>query len=271
MEETTDTGFAAVDGSLDPRSFVVYLDGINRLDSIQGYKRRALALLRPQPGQHLLEVGCGTGEDARALAALVGPGGHVVGIDGSATMIAEAQSRTAGQPLPVEFRAGDAHRLPLGEEVFDGCRADRVFQHLADPLAALKEMVRVSRPCARIVVSEPDWETLVVSACDRALARKVLRFHCDSVVNGWIGRQLPVLFRAAGLRGVGVSADTMMFTDSATAEKFLGVKNAAARALRAGALSEDEAVAWLDQLAGADRAGCFFCAITGFAVTGHRP
>ena len=61
--------------------------------SAQDYKRRTFALLGAKAGARLLDVGCGTGDDALAMARLVGPDGHVTGIDTSETMIAEARAR----------------------------------------------------------------------------------------------------------------------------------------------------------------------------------
>lgn len=59
----------------------------------------------------MIDVGCGTGDDVRALATLVGPVGHVIGIDASETMISVAQERSRASLLPVEFAAGDAAKL----------------------------------------------------------------------------------------------------------------------------------------------------------------
>ena len=109
---------------------------------------------------------------------------------------------------------GDAHRLNFPDGTFDGCRAARVLQHLADPARAVTEMARVTRSGGRIVVGEPDWETLVLDAPDRALTRKILHFFCDSVIQqGWIGRQLPGLFKRVGLVEVAVEPQTLVLTD----------------------------------------------------------
>ena len=55
-------------------------------------------------------------------------------------------------------------------------------------------MVRVARPGARLVVLDTDWETFVIDTPERAVTCKVLNFFCDSLRNGWSGRQLPALF-----------------------------------------------------------------------------
>jgi hypothetical protein len=141
---------------------------------------------------------------------------------------------------------------------------------LADPPKALAEMVRVARADARIVVTEPDWETLVVDAGDKETTRKILNFYCDQVRNGWIGRRLFALFRDAGLAEVNVTTNTLLLTDYTMAERMLGVRSAALQARNAGVVSPSEAAKWLNDLDQASRQGRFFCALTGFAATGCK-
>lgn len=77
---------------------------------------RAAAL---QPGEHVLDLGCGTGIVARQAATAVGASGAVTGLDVAADMIAVARTRT---PLPgaaIEWREGDATSLPFTDGSFD--------------------------------------------------------------------------------------------------------------------------------------------------------
>ena len=250
---------------------VQYVDDVTAQESAKAYKRLSYDLLQAEAGQHLLDVGCGTGDDVRALARLVGPAGRVVGVDFREELIAEARRRDAEGTLPTEYRVADAHALLFADQSFDGCRADRTFQHLTDPMRALAELVRVARPGARIVVAEPDWDTLIVDAPDRAATRQVVHRKCDTVRHGWMGRQLPGLFRQAGLAEIAVAPSTTFFTDYATADAFLFLGETARQAHVAGHITAAQATAWVEQLAAADRAGRFFCAITGFLVSGLRP
>ena len=57
---------------------------------------------------------------------------------------------------------GDGATLPFAASTFGAARADRVLQHLADPFGALREMIRVTRPGGRVIVADPDQETLVI-------------------------------------------------------------------------------------------------------------
>jgi ubiquinone/menaquinone biosynthesis C-methylase UbiE len=259
-------GFEDVDRDAESSGLVAYLDVMSGLEAVRDYRQRALTLLAPAPGERILEVGCGTGESLADLARAVEPGGRVAGVDASRRMIEAARARTAG--LPVDLATGDAHALDFPAGCFDACRADRVFQHLDDPRRALSELVRVCRPGGRIVISEPDWETVTLDVPDRALARKVLAFLCDSVRHGWIGRQLPRLFRDAGLTGVTVEAGVLTLDSAELAEEALGTASAAVRAYEAGALTAEETARWLALLDESSRTQRFFASLTGFTVRG---
>jgi ubiquinone/menaquinone biosynthesis C-methylase UbiE len=69
----------------------------------------------------------------------------VVAVDGSRVMVDDARKRH-GDIAGVSFDVADAAQLPYGDKTFDGCRIDRVLQHIRDPAAAIGEMVRVLRP-----------------------------------------------------------------------------------------------------------------------------
>jgi SAM-dependent methyltransferase len=233
---------------------------------MQCYKRRTYQLLGLTSGSRILDIGCGTGDDALAMASLVGPEGKVTGLDYAQPLIDEARQRAASAGLAVEFTAGDVHALDFPDDSFDGCRADRVFMHLRDREKALAEMIRVTRPGGRIVVREPDWDTLIVDSPDRDLTRLILNRHFDRVIlNGWAGRGLFRLFRLAGLDSVEIAdTSTLVLTDFATANGFYGLE-AAAKAMG------ESADGWIAGLKRADRDGIFFSAVTGFTAVGVKP
>jgi ubiquinone/menaquinone biosynthesis C-methylase UbiE len=144
--ESFKTGWLTIDQSSDPDYFVRLMDmmrGGNDDDPVQ--YRTVFDLLDVQDGEHVLDVGCGTGGAVRALAPHVGSAGRVVGVDLSATMIAEATKRANGSELPVEFHIANAHRLPFADNAFDRSYALRVFEIIDMPRDVLAEMVRVTR------------------------------------------------------------------------------------------------------------------------------
>jgi SAM-dependent methyltransferase len=258
------SGFASVDASADPAVYGTYLDLVSDIDLVREWKARSLDLLEPRPGARLLDLGCGVGDDARALAALVAPGGAVIGVDASRAMVEEARRRAAGTP-GLEFAVMDAARLDLGDAAVDGCRTERTLQHVPDPAAAIAEMARVTRPGGVVVAAEPDWGTLVVDAADPAVARRVCGGAGQRFRSPAVGRALRGLMLAAGLVEVQVIARTLVVTDRDRAELLFDLREAAGRALAPG-----EAAAWEGEMAGAAAAGRFLAAITSFMAAGRR-
>jgi ubiquinone/menaquinone biosynthesis C-methylase UbiE len=265
-------GFRDADQAAAPQALVNYLASVGALDQVQGYKRQMLALLDPRPGAHLLDVGCGAGDDARELGWLVGPAGAVVGVDQSAVMIAETRERTREADLPVEFRVGDAHYLAFADDTFDGCRAERTLQHVADPAQVVREMARVAKPGAPVVVAEPDWATTLVHPAQRSVTRQIVATMSDRTIrNGQIGRALRALFQDAGLVRAAIVPFVVTLTDCALARRLMGWDESARLAQEEGLLTAAEVADWLAELQDAGERGRFFAAVTGFVVAGHKP
>jgi ubiquinone/menaquinone biosynthesis C-methylase UbiE len=263
--------FTDIDRSADPAGFVRVLDALTALDFIRAYKRRTFELLDLQPGASVLDLGCGTGDDVQELARRVGPSGWVVGVDRSETVIAEARDRVQGTSLPVAFQVADAYALPFPDATFDACRADRVFHHLEHPCQAFGELLRVVRPGGRILLFDPDFETAIVDAPDRALTRRLLNFYCDGYQDGWMGRRLPGLFRELGLTEIIVEPVQVLLTDLAQANVVLALESTVVRATASGLVDGVEGATWLDALRTASEQGRFFAAITAFMVMGCKP
>ena len=110
-----------------------------------------------RPGRSVLDVGCGPGTITVDLAAHVAPG-KVTAIDASAAVLDEAIVLAADQDVPnVEFSVADVYALPYPDDTFDVVHAHQVLQHLADPVAALREMGRVCRPGGVVAARDGDY------------------------------------------------------------------------------------------------------------------
>ncbi len=271
MHKTDLSGFSHVDRTPDPDQFVQLLDTINAWPFFRDQQKpRSIELLAVQPGQHILDVGCGVGDVTLMLGAKVGPQGRVVGTDLSERLIAEACRRSAATALPVEFLVGDAAKLDWPDNSFDASRTDRVLMFMDQPQQAVREMVRVTRPGGHIVTGEFDMETAIVDSPYRGLTRKLLDYWCDSIPNGWIGRQLPGLFQELGLQAVTVVPITLRMTAYAQWNDVFQIEASVRRARGANVVSADEASLWLRHLQEADRAGRFSLALTLFLVAGRK-
>jgi ubiquinone/menaquinone biosynthesis C-methylase UbiE len=88
MKKSTDdvTQFHSVDQTTNPTFFTQFMDTSHALPTAQSYKQEIMEQLALSVGATILDVGCGTGQDAQDLARAVGPRGRVVGIDSSETI-----------------------------------------------------------------------------------------------------------------------------------------------------------------------------------------
>jgi ubiquinone/menaquinone biosynthesis C-methylase UbiE len=264
------SGFAGVDAAGDANSFVTYLDLIHSMPFFKDCKRRSYEALEIRPGAAVLEIGCGNGVDATVLADFAGPGGRVIGIDVSRTMLASAQEKNSPKSPRPGYVLSDASHLAFADGSFDAVRTDRVLQHTSDIFVVLKEMARVTRPSGKIVVFEPDWETFVLWPGKREVARKILNFWCDHIPNGWAGRTLPAAFSDAGLEGITVTPRCLVITDLALAKRVFDLDTTLTLAAEAGVLDSREAECWAGEQAQAGAAGRFFSSLTFYLVTGTK-
>jgi ubiquinone/menaquinone biosynthesis C-methylase UbiE len=252
-------GFRHVDAHDDAARFASYLDAVSSLISAQ--KRATIELLGLQPGDAVLDVGCGTGDDVRLLAEVVAPGGRAVGLELSEALLVEARAR-ADENTAIEFIAADAHAMPFGADEFEAVRVERGLQHMADPVAVLAEMVRVVRPGGRVVAIEPDWYTMVISGEDIETTRSVVREIAAHTRNSTAGRLLPAWYAAAGLVLDRLEATTIPVRSFRIAEQVMHIGEAIDR------LDTPAVHAWRDDLCRQDAEGTFFAAMTGFIAAG---
>ncbi len=227
--------------------------------------------MNAREGCRILEVGCGLGFDAIALARIVGSNGRVVAVDCSQTMLEAARSCAKSLGLCMDFVQGDADHLDLADESFDCARVDRTLQHIPEPRKVLAEMARVTKSGGRIVAYEPDWGTFTIGSRDRQVTRKITNFWCDTFKSGWIGRFLYGHFLAIGLEGVLVYPSTLVITDLDLAEKVFDIFKNAEKAMNLGLVSNSEVAAWLKGLREDNLQGRFFCSYTGFMAYGRKP
>lgn len=264
------SSFGRVDEQSDPDYFVRFVDEANAMPGIVQVEEVATAELRIEPGMRVLELGCGTGDDSRALAELVGPTGEVVGIDASEAMITVARRRTDGTGLPVTFHVGDAMQLDLPTDSFDAVRCERLLVHVPDPAGVLGEMVRVTRPGGRVVVVDVDMDCMPLDLprLDRDLLRRAVHGMADAMATGQIGRQLPRRFREAKLEAVTYRAAIISMPYSFTSHMVAG---ALLGATSIGAITEAEAETVMAAVEQAERDGGLYVGMPFYIVSGTKP
>jgi SAM-dependent methyltransferase len=208
-------------------------------------KARIAGLLDFWRPKRILDVGCGTGDDAITLP------GSAVGLERSTVMCAEAR----GRHPTLALIAADALALPISGSSVDAVRADRVLQHLPDARAALREWRRVLRAGGHLVCFDPDLTTATVDGVDARSAAVILDWRLGTRPGAATVHDLAGSLRAAGFADVHVEAATLDLGDLDRADGIMGLANWGAAAADAGLLSRADAQRWTEGVHAAARNG----------------
>lgn len=172
-EETHGLGYERVDDDPNIAVLLATMDETGGWEATRQLRAWERLQLRLGAGQRLLDVGCGLGDAAIALADDLGADGLVVGVDASAEMIASSRARARGAACGVRFSVGDALALDEPDNSFDVVRSERTLQWVSDPTAAVAEMARVVRPDGLVSLIDTDWSTLEIQVGDDDLTQRV--------------------------------------------------------------------------------------------------
>ncbi|MCL5115903.1 MAG: ubiquinone/menaquinone biosynthesis methyltransferase [Firmicutes bacterium] len=124
-------------------------------EGIRFWHHFAVGRLHIQPGDRVLDVGCGTGTMTRLMAQYAGEEGEVVGIDPSEAMLSEARRQeTEAGSARIRWVEGMAEHLPFDDNQFDGVTAQFSLRNMTDWVQGLREMTRVLKPGGRLVLLE---------------------------------------------------------------------------------------------------------------------
>ena len=167
---------AAIDRNVSiARNLVVEYEQITRSQMV-------LSMVAPEPGERVLDGGCG---NARDLIELFGLGCRCTGIDYSPNMVEEARQELAKHDITdVTLEVGDLTDLQFPDESFDKVFASEVLEHIPDYRKAISEMARVVKPGGTVVVTTPNRHSLY--GFDRyVILEKVLRWEPDHPCDEW--------------------------------------------------------------------------------------
>ena len=258
-----------------------WLASLEQIGDVQAYKRLSYQLLDLAPGQAVLDLGCGRGDDVRALAGLVAPGGAVTGVDVSPEMIAAAQQApwTGNTDVTVAFHVAEGANLLFADNSFDAVRIDRVLQHVEKPEAVLAEARRVLRPGGRLVLIEPDWKMMALypgSAAggdDDSVVDAILRWQVTHTRHPLAGRQLGAQLHAARFEQVLIRPVAYSSSSFAVADLVLELTAAGERAANesASALRRADLRRWISAARRAEARGQFLACLTLFFARGVKP
>jgi SAM-dependent methyltransferase len=232
-----------------------------------------LDAMNPGSTATVLDMGCGTGLAARAIARRPGFSGRIAGVDLSSHLVAAAQ-RLAGEEglaAHVQFRTGDVRRLDFADGTFDALVAHTLLSHVEDPLAVLREAARVVKPGGTIGIFDGDYASLTFDHVDPVKGKAHDEALIGAVVtNPRVMRQMPRMLRAAGLELV--TSFSYVLAEVGTAGFWASAIETYRKLIpKAGMMTEDEANAWAAALRSDSDGGVFFGSSNYYAYLARRP
>ena len=268
----------------DPHRFVNELDAaaierlIARLESrardkvfTRLFERYAPELV-PGPRGRVLEVGCGTGATLRLLVRRQEFSGTAVGVDQSTEFIAAARRFAAEEPATaaIEFAVGDAHRLDFPDASFDVVFAHTLISHVTDPLAVLREMVRLVKPGGKLAIFDGDYASMTYALADHDLGQQLdAALVKASFNNPRIMRDLPRMMPEFGLKLESAWGEAVVEIGSGSYFKSF-IETYAPYVVKAGYFPADIVDGWLAAQRKAIEDGSFFAACTYYTYVARR-
>jgi ubiquinone/menaquinone biosynthesis C-methylase UbiE len=220
----------------------------------------------------VLDIGCGTGLAARAIARRADFSGTVLGIDLSPYLVTAAQrlAREEGVDERLDFRTGDARAVEAADATFDAVIAHTLVSHVEDPSLVVREAARVLRPGGMLGIFDGDYASLTFGHADPARGKAYDEALISAVVtNPRVMRQLPRLLPDAGLELV--DSFPHVLSEIGRADFWSSAVEAYRRLIpKAGVMTEDEADAWAAALRRDSEAGVFFGSSNYYAYVARR-
>ncbi len=251
--------FSEVDASGQSDQFIAFLDRIEQMPSSSRLRERSYDLLRVEPGNRVIDVGCGTG---RAVAELHERSLVATGVDSSHHMIDEAERRYPD----CEFRQASAECLPFDAATLRGYRAEWLYGHLHQPQRALAEAFRVLAPDGRIVLVDIENDLRAIDADDRPLTRRLTAAFAESVANPWVGRSARGLLLEAGFVDVEVELHANTLTDYSPVIVEQFIRPAIAQEV----VGTEEAAEWIADQRHRGKTNRFFAVMLKYVVSALR-
>jgi len=226
--------------------------------------------LSPQPGEMLLDIGCGNGLLTLDLARATGPAGQVIGIDPSQDMLVAAAQRCADQSH-VTLIDGLAGALPVEDGKADGAVALQVFEYVDDLGAAMQDAMRCLRPAGRLVISDLHFGSLIWHSEEPARMDRMLAAWDRHFVHGDLPNKMLRLLKKAGHKVEAVQPFTT--TDHCLKPDGLALMMMhlmTRYAVDNNHVSQSEADEWFAEQKELSRKGHFFFSISQFVIVARK-
>ena len=250
------------------RAMIQRLEERGRNGMFQRMIRKSVDPLPRDRPLKVMDLGCGTGVMVRVLADLLDAGSELHGADISAGLLAEAARLHSG-PRVFWDHIG-AGPLPYADGAFDAVTMHTLLSHVPDPVAVLREAVRVLRPDGRLIVFDADHAGTTYAQADFETTRRMDHLLTSAIAtHADICRKMPRLLKQAGFELCDHQADVL--AECGHGDFWLSSVHGFARLIPTlGVLSDAEASAWVGHMLRSHEEGTFFASGTYYTFHARR-
>lgn len=259
--------FRNLDQSPNADFLINSMEVMYSLSVIRSIKKNAIAALSLKDGDTVLEVGCGLGLDAEALAQHVGSTGSVVAIDSSTKMLDEAKSRSENKN--VQYLQMSGNKLDFPDNTFDGCYADRLLVSHVDYKDLLQEMIRVLKPGGKICITDVDASSISISPYSKT-TKAILEQIKEGFVNIKMGSILADLFLENGLHNIDFIHNISPIHAIEKLQKIFHFPTIINELVDHNRISSIEANFWIPDMQEASKSGDFLYSVSMFTAVGQK-
>ncbi|WP_340691609.1 methyltransferase domain-containing protein [Hyphomonas sp.] len=249
------------------------VEAMYKTPDVVAQRAHILAMMNPQPGEAVLDIGVGPGLLAYDLARMVGEKGRLVGVDVSQAMLTMTRARLADL-CQAEVIEADATALGVESEAFDLAVSTQVYEYVADMTTALGELRRVLRPGGRVVIVDTDWDSIVWHSTDHDRMTRVLKCWDAHLVDPHLPATLGAQLRKAGFEVQRCEIIPMLSASYQPYSYAAGIMRSIHGFVRANGerhgLSAEDIQAWHDDQLQLIEQGGFFFSLNRYAFVARR-
>ncbi|NKB61885.1 MAG: methyltransferase domain-containing protein [Gammaproteobacteria bacterium] len=225
---------------------------------------RTIEALDIKSGEHILDIGCGTGFLTYEMALIVGDEGRIQAIDISDPMIDHTLDRCRDLSQ-VSAKVGDVCNLNFEDNSFDAITCTQVLLYVENIDDALAEMHRVLKPGGRIAVLETDWRGVVMSSNYPEITETIMKTWDKTVASPNLPPRLSKLLKQKAFKAIRTEAIPLLNTSfSKNSFSVNTVPWLSKNAYRMDAITKEDGQVWVEDLVELGRTDAYFFCLNRF-------
>ena len=153
---------------------------------VKNMRKRLVGKLELKKGYRVADIAIGTGANVPFIYEKIGPDGEIFGIDISREMLNKCRKNLDKWKIDADLILGNAEQLPYKDNSFDAVLCFGIFNHVDNPDGLLKEIMRVAKPGAKIVIGDEIFPLLVKMPKLPKTAKNIRKSRDSGILTFWI-------------------------------------------------------------------------------------